>query len=170
MKIKHFLSALLAASFFCVTSCSQSISSSTKTHWENGTLIVETPARPAGQEHVLGLTAPKMETVRVAFVGLGMRGPGAVARFTYIPGVQIVALCDYEEERAEACQRYLRSAGLPPAEIYSGEKGYEEVCKRPDVDLVYVATDWDHHFPVAKCALENGKHTAIEVPSAMNLE
>ena len=46
----------------------------------------------------------------------------------------------------------------------------EELCKRSDIDLVYVATDWDHHFPVAKCALENGKHTAIEVPSAMNLE
>ena len=50
------------------------------------------------------------------------------------------------------------------------EKGYEELCKRSDIDLVYVATDWDHHFPVAKCALLNGKHTAIEVPSAMNLE
>ena len=35
---------------------------------------------------------------------------------------------------------------------------------------MYIATDWDHHFPVAKCALENGKNTAIEVPSAMNLD
>ena len=132
--------------------------------------MVDTPARPAGQQNVLGLTVPKMETVRVAFVGLGMRGPGAVERFTYIPGVQIMALCDYEEARAEKCQKYLRDAGLPPADIYYGEKGYEELCKRSDIDLVYVATDWDHHFPVAKCALENGKHTAIEVPSAMNLE
>ena len=138
-------------------------------HWEKGTIVIDTPNRPAGQRDVLQLTAPKLETVRVAFVGLGMRGPGAVSRFTYIPGVQIVALCDYEAERAEACQKYLRSAGLAPAEIYSGEKGYEELCKRSDIDLVYVATDWDHHFPVAKCALENGKHTAIEVPSAMNL-
>ena len=139
-------------------------------HWEKGTIVVNTPQRPAGQTDVLGLTAPKLETVRVAFVGLGMRGPGAVERFTYIPGVQIVALCDYEEARAERMQNALRKAGLPPAAIYSGEKGYEELCKRPDIDLVYVATDWDHHFPVAKCALENGKHTAIEVPSAMNLK
>ena len=148
----------------------QSLSPSTKWHWDKGTIVVDTPTRPAGQEHVLGLTAPKLEAVRVAFVGLGMRGPGAVERFTYIPGVQIVALCDYEEARAEACQKFLRKAGLPPADIYSGAKGYEELCKRDDIDLVYVATDWDHHFPVAKCALENGKHTAIEVPSAMNLE
>lgn len=148
----------------------QSLSPSTKWHWDKGTIVVEDPVRPAGQQHVLGLTVPKMKTVRVAFVGLGMRGPGAVARFTHIPGVEIVALCDYEEARAEKCQGYLKKAGLLPAAIYSGEKGYEELCKRPDIDLVYVATDWDHHFPVAKCALENGKNTAIEVPSAMNLE
>ncbi len=131
---------------------------------------MDTPVRPQGQQHVLGLTAPKLETVRVAFIGLGMRGPGAVDRFTHIPGVQIVALCDYEEARAEKCQSMLRKAGLPPADIYSGENGYIEVCQREDIDLIYVATDWDHHFPVAKCAMENGKHTAVEVPSVMNLE
>ena len=139
-------------------------------HWEKGTIVVDTPERPAGQEHVLGLATPKLGVVRVGFVGLGMRGPSAVERFTHIPGVDIVALCDYEKERAEGCQKYLQNASLPPADIYYGEKGYEELCKRDDIDLVYVATDWDHHFPVAKCALENGKHTAIEVPSAMNLE
>ena len=169
MKVKHILSLALAALFVTGLNA-QSLSPSTKTHWEKGTLVVETPERPAGQEHVLGLTAPKMETVRVGFVGLGMRGPWAVMRFAHIPGVEIVALCDYEANRAEACQKYLRDANLIPADIYSGEKGYEELCKRDDIDLVYVATDWNHHFPVAKFAMENGKHTAIEVPSAMNLE
>lgn len=148
----------------------QSLSPSTKWHWDKGTIVVDTPQRPAGQKDVLNLVSPKQQNLRVAFVGLGMRGPGAVARFTYIPGVEIVALCDYEAARAEGCQGYLKKVGLPPADIYSGEKGYEDLCRRPDIDLVYVATDWDHHFPVAKCALENGKHAAIEVPSAMNLE
>lgn len=148
----------------------QSLSPSTKWHWNEGTIVIDAPARPAGQQSALGLTAPKLQNVRVGFVGLGMRGPGAVLRFCNIPGVQIVALCDYEANRAEACQKYMREAGLPPAAVYSGATGYEELCKRNDIDLVYIATDWDHHFPVAKCALENGKHAAIEVPSAMNLE
>ena len=114
----------------------------TNWHWEQGTIVVETPERPAGQESALGLTVPKLEVVRVGFVGLGMRGPGAVESFTHIPGTQIVALCDYEQERAERCQEYLRKASMPEAM---------------------------HHFPVAKCALENGKNVAIEVPSVMNL-
>lgn len=172
MQIKKILSMAFAAvvALSWQPAQAQSLSPSTKWHWEKGTIVVDTPQRPAGQKSVLGLTTEKMPVVRVAFVGLGMRGPGAVERFTYIPGTQIVALCDYEAKRAEACQRFLKKAGLPPADIYSGATGYEELCRRPDIDLVYVATDWDHHFPVAKCALENGKHTAIEVPSAMNLE
>ena len=152
------------------TATAQATSPSTKWHWDKGTIVVETPERPAGQEHVLNLAVAPIKTVRVGFVGLGMRGPWAVMRFAHIPGVEIVALCDYEYERAEHCQKFLREKGLMPADIYYGEKGYEELCKRPDIDLVYVATDWNHHYPVAKFAMENGKHAAIEVPSAMNLE
>lgn len=169
MRIKQLFTVALWA-ISTTLAVAQSISPSTKYHFDKGTIVIDTPERPAGQQNVLGLTAPKMQTVRVGFVGLGMRGPGAVYRFTHIPGVQIVALCDYEEARAEKCQKYLREQGLPPAVIYSGAKGYEELCKRSDIDLVYVANDWDHHFTVAKCALENGKHTAVEVPSEMNLE
>ena len=170
MRLKNILSATALMLCMNVVAVAQSLSPTTKWHWDKGTIVLDTPKRPAGQQNVLGLTAPKLPTVRVGFVGLGMRGPGAVNRFAHIPGVQVVALCDYEAERAEACQKYLRDQGLAPAAIYSGEKGYVELCQRSDIDLVYVATDWDHHFPVAKCALENGKHTAIEVPSAMNLE
>ncbi len=170
--LKKIYSIALAAlvSLSAVTASAQSLSPSTKWHWDKGTIVVESPERPAGQQHALGLKVAPIQTVRVAFVGLGMRGEWAVMRFAHIPGVEIVALCDYEEPRAERFQKYLREAGLAPADIYYGENGYKEVCQRPDVDLVYVATDWNHHFPVAKFAMENGKHAAIEVPSAMNLE
>lgn len=135
----------------------------------NGTIVTEVPNRPDGQKDVLNLTTPKLKTVRVAFVGLGMRGPGAVERWTHINGIQIMALCDHEQNRAEACQKILRKASMPAADIYYGEDGYKELCKRKDIDLVYIATDWHHHYLVAKCAMENGKNVAIEVPSAMNL-
>ena len=122
MNLKHFLLVFFVTVFVDATAVAQSLSQSTRTHWEKGTLVIDSPARPAGQQHVLGLSVPKMECVRVGFVGLGMRGPGAVERFTHIPGVRIVALCDYEKGKAEACQGYLRKAGLPPADVYSGEK------------------------------------------------
>lgn len=169
-------SAILSMAFAAVMSfCSlsanaQSLSPSTKWHWNKGKIMIESPERPAGQKDVLGLALPKMKTVRVGFVGLGMRGPSAVEDFCLIPGVEIVALCDYVEARAAKQNETLRKHGLAPAAVYYGEKGYEDLCRRNDIDLVYIATDWEHHAVVAKCAMENGKNVADEVPSAMNLE
>ena len=94
--MKNFKLLLLG---LCVVMCACSAQTQTSMtneygtewQWENGTIVVKTPERPAGQKSVLGLTVPKMESVRVGFVGLGMRGPGAVERFTYIPGTQVGA-------------------------------------------------------------------------------
>ena len=138
---------------------------------QSGIIEIDTPARPAGQQDVIALTADPIDTVRVGFVGLGMRGPGAVGRFTHIPGVKIVALCDVEPSRVENAQNILRRAGLPEAAGYSGStEAYKEMCERDDLDLVYVATDWIHHAPIGVYAMEHGKHVAIEVPAAMTLD
>jgi predicted dehydrogenase len=138
---------------------------------KSGIIEVDVPVRPAGQEHVLGLTTEPLDTVRVGFVGLGMRGPGAVYRFTHIPGAKIVALCDVEADRVASAQEILKEAGLPEAASYSGStEAYKEMCERDDIDLVYIATDWIHHAPVALYAMEHGKHAAIEVPAAMTLD
>ena len=134
-------------------------------------LTTEVPTRPAGQKDVLGLTTPKMETVRVGFIGLGMRGPGAVRRFTHIPGVEIVALCDLHTDRVERTQKILENAGFPEAASYSGEEeSWKELCDRDDIDLVYIATDWKRHADMMIYAMEQGKHVACEVPAAMTME
>ena len=64
------------------TSTVQTTEKGTQWEWQNGTIVVKTPECPEGQKSVLGLTTPKPGAVRVGFVGLGMRGPGAVERFT----------------------------------------------------------------------------------------
>ena len=138
---------------------------------KSGVIKVEAPARPAGQENVLGLTVPAMDTVRVAFVGIGMRGSSAVERYTYVPGVKITALCDVEADRVEKAQKALEGRGFPKAAEYSGStEAYKELCERDDVDLVYICTDWKHHVPIALYAMEHGKNVAVEVPAAASLE
>ena len=136
-----------------------------------GAIVTEVPARAAGQTDVLGLTVPAMDTVRVGFVGLGMRGSDAVVRYTYVPGVKITAICDVEPDRVEASQKALATRGFPAAAGYSGDlEAYKKLCEDPNVDLVYICTDWVHHAPVALYAMEHGKHVAIEVPSAYSLK
>lgn len=160
MKFRNIFAALLLV---LAVSCS--------TVNKSGVIKVETPARPAGQENVLGLTVPAMDTVRVGFVGIGMRGSDAVARYTYVPGVKITALCDVEADRVEKAQKTLEDRGFPKAAEYSGStEAYKELCDRDDIDLVYICTDWKHHVPIALYAMEHGKNVAIEVPAAASLE
>lgn len=154
---------------FAILSLALAISCATSK--EEGPIKVETPARPAGQENVLGLTVPAMDTVRVGFVGIGMRGSDAVARYTYVPGVKITALCDVEADRVEKAQKTLEDRGFPKAAGYSGStEAYKELCDRDDIDLVYICTDWKHHVPIALYAMEHGKNVAVEVPAAASLE
>lgn len=129
------------------------------------------PVRPEGQTDVLQLRCDPIDTVRVAFIGLGMRGPGAVERMMHIPGVKIVALCDVLEENTKKVNKLLEENGWPKAQEFFGDTAvWRQVTKLDNVDLVYVATDWNSHAKMGVQAMKDGKHVAIEVPSALNLE
>ena len=128
------------------------------------------PPRPDGQSDVIELRCDPIDTVRVAFIGVGSRGKGAVRRYTFLEGVKIVAICDVVEENLDKAQEILQQAGLPKADIYSGPEDWKKVCEREDVDLVYVCTHWDLHTPIAVYAMEQGKHVASEVPIAISIE
>ena len=136
----------------------------------DGVIVFDTPAREPGQKSVLGLKTAPMETVRVGFVGLGMRGPGAVERFTHLDGVEIKALCDLYPERVDSAQAILARRGFPEAAAYSGEEGWKQLCERGDIDLVYIVTPWQKHVPMAVYAMKQGKHVAVEVPAATSLD
>ncbi len=129
------------------------------------------PPRPAGQTDMVAFAAAPIDTVRVGFIGLGMRGPSAVARFTRIPGAKVVALCDIDSASVARSQEILSKAGAPAAAGYWGsDTAWRALAERPDIDLVYIATDWKTHAPMALYSMERGKHVAVEVPGAMTLD
>ena len=121
--------------------------------------------------NMCGFAAPPLSKIRIGFIGLGQRGPGAVERMSHIEGVEIVALCDKYTDRVDKMQVLLSKFGLPQAKSYSGsEEAWKGLCEDPDIDLVYICTPWAWHTPMAVYAMENGKHAATEVPAAINLE
>lgn len=134
-------------------------------------ISIEEPPRPKGQTHVVGLVAPKIDTVRIGIIGLGMRGISAVERFIHIPGVEIKALCDIRGELCQRAEETLLNAGKEkPTSYYGDEKLWKKVCERDDIDLIYVVTDWENHANIGVYAMQQGKHVAIEVPAAMTLD
>jgi predicted dehydrogenase len=129
------------------------------------------PERPTQRFNMCGYAAPKIDSVRIGFVGLGQRGPGAVERMSYIDGVEIFALCDQYPDRVETVQQFLEKQGLPRAKAYSGSKGaWKAMCENPDIDLIYITTPWSWHTPMAVYAMEHGKHVATEVPAATTID
>ena len=118
-----------------------------------------------------GYRAPKIPTVRVGFVGLGMRGPGAVKRMTHIEGVEIAAICDKRKSCTDKVGKMLADRGFPEPAVYTdSEDAWKRMCQRDDIDLIYIATPWELHTPMAVYAMENGKHAATEVPAATTME
>ena len=168
--IKRVATLLLATLFTLGTINAQG---TTKGKQPKKSYLIETtiPKRPVGQKDVLGLRLAPMPVVRVGFIGLGMRGPSAVERFTHLDGVEIKAICDLHPERVEKSQAILKKAGLPEATTYTGsEEAWKELCDRPDIDLVYIATDWARHAPMMIYAMQKGKHVACEVPAVTSLQ
>lgn len=120
--------------------------------------------------NMCGYAAPKLDMVRIGFIGLGNRGPDAVERMSHIEGTEIKALCDIRPEKVNAVKKSLEASVHKP-EIYTGkEDEWKKLCERADVDLVYIATPWSLHAPMAVYAMEHGKHVCVEVPAAKTVD
>jgi predicted dehydrogenase len=127
-------------------------------------------ARKPGQKRVTQLRCPPLTTVRVGFIGVGGRGSSLLGNLLEIDGVEIKAVCDLVPERVQKAQQRVAARGkAAPAGYSNGEHDFENLCRREDVDVVYIATPWDWHVPMAVCAMNNGKHAATEVPAALTL-
>ncbi len=116
-------------------------------------------------------TPLKGKKIRVGFVGVGSRGSGAVHRVAQIPGCEVVALCDINEKNLAANKKWLKDHGhtVAPKE-YLGPEAYKDLCDFGACDVVYCATPWALHAPVALRALNGGKIALVEVTSALTTD
>ncbi|GGZ67482.1 MULTISPECIES: Gfo/Idh/MocA family protein [Streptomyces] len=128
-------------------------------------------APPRQGRTMAGVPFERRSTVRVGIIGLGNRGDSMIDLFLALPGVQVKAVCDTVRDKAEKAAKKVTAAGQPAPAIYAkDEHDYENLCKRGDIDFVYVVTPWELHFTMAKTAMLNGKHVGVECPIAMRLE
>ena len=109
--------------------------------------------------------------IRVGFVGIGGRGAGAVHRVSMIPGVKVVALCDRMRERVDENLKWLADRKYPIVpKSYVGDEAYKDLCDFGECDVIYCATPWHLHQPVALRALCGGKVALVEVTSALTVD
>ena len=128
-------------------------------------------ARQSKGKTMRGVPFEKRETVRVGFIGLGGRGGSLLGDLLAVEGVEIKAVCDLITARAEEAAKRCMGETQKRPEVYGGaETAYKKLCERDDLDIVYIATPWNWHVPMAVDAMERGKHVAVEVPAATTLD
>ncbi len=125
---------------------------------------------PSSNPRMIGVPFERHEKVRLGIIGVGGRGTGVCGEFLAVPGVEVKAVCDVVPAKTSNAAAMVERAGQPrPAEYHAGDHDYENLCKRDDLDLIYIATPWIWHVPMALSALANGHHVGTEVPAARTL-
>lgn len=70
----------------------------------------------------------------------------------------------------QAATKLIAGSQHNPTLYAGGENEWKRLCERPDIDLVYIATPWHLHVPMAVYAMKQGKHVCVEVPAAKTME
>ena len=130
----------------------------------------EAPEPPAAASMMDVKFTPR-DVPRIAIVGTGLRGRSVLNELLGVGNVRITALCDIVPDKVERAKAMMKKAGhdYEPAVYTGGERAFEQLCARDDIDLVYTATPWNWHVPVCLAAMKNGKHAATEVPAALTI-
>jgi predicted dehydrogenase len=98
------------------------------------------------------------DPVTLAVVGYGYWGPNIVRNVMDRPELDLWGLCELNPERVDKFTA--RYPGVRTSDSFA------EVLGDPSVDAVSIATPPSTHFPLAKQALEAGKHVLVEKPLA----
>ncbi len=133
--------------------------------------ISATRPRPAGQKPVHALTTAPLEKVRVGVIGVGGRGRSLLRDLLAIDFVEVTALCDIRQELVDRSLKSAQTArGISPKTYAGSENAWEKLVAQDDIDVVYIATPWEWHVPMAVKAMEQGKHAFVEVAAAVTID
>lgn len=102
-----------------------------------------------------------MKKIQTAVIGCGGWGPNLLNVFFSNTECKLRWMCDLSADRLEFLKQTFHDVQTTT--------DYLEILSDPKVDLVAIATPVDSHYPLAKAALEAGKHVLVEKPMTANV-
>jgi predicted dehydrogenase len=99
--------------------------------------------------------------IHIGVVGCGYWGPNLIRNFKSHPECELRVVCDLSKDRLAHMKKL-----YPEVE---GLTDYAAMLQDKQLDAVVIATAVRFHHPMAKAALEAGKHTFIEKPMASSV-
>jgi len=119
--------------------------------------------------------AKKLDKIRMAFIGVGNRGGDHLRFSAMLEGTEVVAISDLYEDNVEKWKEVATEIGRGERhkniQVYSGTvDGWKQMLSEIKPDVVFIATNWNNHAPMAIESMNQGAHAFIEVPIAVTLE
>ncbi|MFY7880420.1 MAG: Gfo/Idh/MocA family protein [Lacibacter sp.] len=100
--------------------------------------------------------------LRIGIIGYGYWGPNLLRNFNTANNCAVLYVAERRKERYESIQKI-----IPGVKCVSDAA---ELIMQTDIDAVVIATPVFTHFPIAKLALEYGKHVLLEKPMASSTQ
>jgi hypothetical protein len=115
----------------------------------------------------------KKSKIRLAFIGVGLRGQNHLEEALKRKDIEVIAICDPDTESAiPRSRKIIQDAGVKRkvAEYSKGDYDYRNMLKRDDIDAVIVATPWEWHAVQGVDSMRAGKAVGMEVCGATDLQ
>lgn len=112
-----------------------------------------------------------LEKVKLAFIGVGLRGRNHLALALRRDDIEIVAICDIQEEPLERSREMFQKANKKlPKEYKDGVNAYKRLLENEKLDAVIISTPWEFHRDQAIDSMNAGVYVGCEVIAGLTLE
>ena len=126
--------------------------------------------RNSAKSTMIGVPFEARERVRLGIIGVGGRGTSLLGDLLAVENVDVKAICDLVPAKVAHAQKMVTDAGRPEPKGFGKDETDFKNLTQLDLDIVYIATPWNWHVPMALDAMKNGKHAAVEVPACTTLQ
>ncbi|TVZ60073.1 putative dehydrogenase [Flavobacteriaceae bacterium MAR_2010_105] len=111
------------------------------------------------------------EKLKVALIGVGLRGTNHLNNLLLRDDVSITAICDIDTRRIDIALDLILKDKQPKPKVFGKtDYDYRNLLDLKDVDAVIISTPWLWHTRMAKDAMLAGKYTGVEVSAANTME
>lgn len=111
------------------------------------------------------------EKLKVALIGVGLRGTNHLNNLLLRQDIEVTAICDIDDNRNKIALELIKKAGFTAPKVFNkNEYDYRNLLELEEVEAVIISTPWLWHTRMAKDAMLAGKYTGLEVSAANTME
>ncbi|MFZ6024502.1 MAG: Gfo/Idh/MocA family protein [Bacteroidota bacterium] len=118
------------------------------------------------------LASNTKEKIRMAVIGVGLRGQNHLDLLLRRSDVELVAICDIDDRMLLSAKKMVEKSKKKMPEIFTGNPyAWKTMLEKTKLDAILIATPWEWHKEMIIISLESGiRYVGTEVMIGITLE